>query len=227
MERSDYAAAIVASKSALAVNNRDAISWLTMAEANEKLGKQTDALKCYRELIYPKDWSSNVNTDPTTRMKYVLALTRSNIWPEAVAVYEQSVPWSIDMRGARIRERTFTSDRREFSRIEALSHLIIGSRNPSFGPALPGEKMKHLAAALKLQPRMGLAHYLYGIEMQRQMKFDSAQTALAKAVSLGDSELKMRARLKLKDVDRTVESIRFQANHRKAISKERASLGSH
>lgn len=179
-------------RKALAIQPQDAETWLLLADVCEKQGKQTAALNAYHELVYSnqKGWGSSINSHPTTRMKYVLALTRANRWQEAVAVYDMAITSSIQTNGRPMVEERFDPARRDLTRLQAVAHAILSSTGPSWGPPNTADQKKHLDAALKLHPEMPLIQYLHGRSLEKEGHKAEAAAAYQKAESRAGGDLK-------------------------------------
>ena len=181
----------------IALYSAEPFSWLYLAEAEEHLGKTNEELKAYRELIYPNGWGSSINSDPTTHMKYVLALLRNNNWEEAVKVYTKAMPEGARVFSFNISERGFDSGRREFKRMQGMAHLYLGSHSPGYRPDRPGEILGHLQEAIKLQPGLALAHYAYGRQLEEENRPVEAKAAFQRALRFGDGDLKSKIKIQM------------------------------
>ena len=189
----DYKALETQCQKGLGIDKLDAFSWTYLAEADEKLKKRADELAAYRALIYPQGWGSSINSDPTTHMKYVLALLRNNIWDEAVAVYNKALPVNTAVFSEPLSERRFDVNRREFARLQGMAQLYLGSHSPKFRADRKGEILSHLQAAIKAQPGLAIAYYAYGRQLEEENRTVEAKAAYQKAINLGSGELRARA----------------------------------
>jgi predicted Zn-dependent protease len=191
-----YARAESLLRQAITLDSTSAEAWLLLAEACEKQNKQTEALKAYHELVYSneKGWGSSINSHITTRMKYILALLRSNRWPEAVAVYEMVRKGdSQTNHGRTTLDAAFDPNRREITRLQAVAHLVLGTVEPSWGPPSKAEQKKHIEEAVRLQPNMPAAQYAYAQMLVKEGNYEAAKAAYGKAATHADGELKAKA----------------------------------
>lgn len=180
---------------AIVLNSTSAEAWLHLADVCEKQNKQTDALKAYHELVYSnqKGWGSSINSDMVTRMKYVLALLRSNKWQEAVAVYDLAMKTSIEVDGHPLVDSGFSPNRREISRLEEVAHVVLGTQSPTWGPPSKAEQKKHLEAAVRLQPNLPMVQFVYAQKLEKDGDFVAAKAAYQKAATHADGDLKVKA----------------------------------
>jgi tetratricopeptide (TPR) repeat protein len=200
MAQGRYAEAEGLFRKALGIFPQDAMALLRLAEVCERQDKQAEALRAYHELIYPQGWGSNINSDPTTYMRYVLALTRSGQWQEAVAVYEKAM------------QRVTQTDRKVYlylhfdpgvvdrSGLQAAAHYVLGTRYPTFGPADPAEQREHLGAAVRLRPRWALAQFAYGRALAEAGRLNEAKAAYSRAASLAGGDLKPQVQKALEEM---------------------------
>jgi tetratricopeptide (TPR) repeat protein len=201
MAKGDYREAEAVCLKAVAADKQDAESWLLLARASERLGKTDQALKAYRALVYAKGWGSNINSDPTTLMGYVLALSRASRWQEAAEIFDRA-----NLQAARGLRRPLVDmqmDSRRPNRpvLKAAAHYVLGTRRPTFGPADPTEQVSHLKAAVAAQPRWALARFAYGRALAKAGRVAEAKEAYTRAAADASGDLKQRIDRALATVD--------------------------
>ena len=195
---------------------------LSLAEVCERLGKQREAIAVYRDLVTDKPHSFNsITADPTTHMKFVLALARDHQWAEAANDYNKMM----DRQARHDEESTrfqrshmspedaahyveryvpeplysirFDPEQPNFVDLQAAAHYLLGIKNPSSG-GKPGEKEAHLKAAIKFRPRWALAHYTYGELLLTTSHGQEARQQFVLAAKLTDDpEMKKEASKKV------------------------------
>jgi tetratricopeptide (TPR) repeat protein len=178
LSKKEYAAAEVACREALAIDKQDAFAWIYFAYASEGQGKYNQALKAYRALVYSHGWGSSINSDPTTLMRYVLALSRSGgRWDEAVAVFDRAQKQADGGRGMKLVDAQFDSARPDWNGMKAVAHYVLGTRSPRHEPADPAEQLKHLEAAVRLKPSWAAAETAYGRALEKAGRREDAKAA--------------------------------------------------
>ena len=214
--KGQYAQAEGIFRQVLQLQGHDARTWLLLADVYERQGKEAKALEAYRTLLYPVNWGSSISSDVTTRMRYVLALCRSNRYEEAAQVFDKAMNATVlENIADALREQIaqthdamtqedaveahsllplrFDPASPDKRLLQAAAHYVLGTKQPSFGPPGAGEQMKHLQAAVRLAPQWGQAHSALSDALQRQGQTQAAQTAQKRALALGDhSSLKER-----------------------------------
>jgi tetratricopeptide (TPR) repeat protein len=169
---------------ALAIVKEDPISWLTLADASEQLGKNAQALKAYQALVYSQGWSSSINSDPTTLMRYVLALSRTGgRWDEAVAVFNKMQKNASGEGGVGKIDVEFDARRPDWTRMKAVAHYMLGTRSPHHAHADPGEQLKHLETATRLRPKWSAVQTAYGQALEKAGRTAEAKAAFRRAAS--------------------------------------------
>lgn len=207
MDRRDWAAAEAASHRAVALASEDALGWLLLPRAREKQGKHAQARAAYRKLVYSDahGWSSSINTDPTTLMRYVLALSRTGAkgFKEAAAVYERArrQPTFASSRDG-TDELDFDPSRADWPTLKAAAHPVLGMRGPRHGPPDPAEQREHLEAAVRLRPGSALAQLAYGRALRKAGRIADARTAHRRAAAHADAALAPKVQAALRKLDR-------------------------
>jgi len=196
---------------------------IPLAEVYERLGKPREAITVYRDLVaYKPHFSSSIASDPTTHMKFVLALARDHQWAEAANVYnkmmdrqarhdDESTGFHRSLmspeEAARYVDRympeplysvRFDPDQPNLVDLQAAAHYLLGVKEPHWGGKL-GEKEAHLKAAIKFRPQWALAHYTYGellLTMPQHGAEARQQFALAAKLT-DDPEMKKEASKKV------------------------------
>ncbi len=183
-------------RKALAIYPHDAAALLHLAGACEREGKYGEAIKAYREVVYSNatGWGGSMNSDPTTRMRYVLALLRNGNTEEAVTVYGMANRDVIRIDHKPLLEVTIDPDHPDMALLEGAAHLVLGTRSPTFGPPVAAEQLAHLKAAMSLQPRWALAQFRCGQALEKAGQPAAARTAYRKAMALADGDLKEQAK---------------------------------
>jgi len=196
---------------------------IPLAEVYERLGKPREAITVYRDLVaYKPHFSSSIASDPTTHMKFVLALARDHQWAEAANVYnkmmdrqarhdDESTGFHRSLmspeEAARYVDRympeplysvRFDPDQPNLVDLQAAAYYLLGVKEPHWGGKL-GEKEAHLKAAIKFRPQWALAHYTYGellLTMPQHGAEARQQFALAAKLT-DDPEMKKEASKKV------------------------------
>ncbi len=166
---------------AIKIYAEDPFSWLLLADAYERQGKYSKALEAYHTLVYSDGWGGSVGSDPTIHMRFVLALCRSNQYPEAAAVFNEtmddsargSIPDEVMVNAKQIGgdaalapyiekysllPMRFDANDPDKRLLQAAAHYVLGTKQPSFASPGAGEQMRHLQAAIRLAPKWGQAH---------------------------------------------------------------------
>ena len=84
--------------------------------------------------------------------------------------------------------------------MQAMAHLFLGHFVPSFQLWRKGKSLSHLQEAVKLQPRLAVAHFAYASELQEEHKVSQAKSFYQKGIALGSGDLKERAQKEVKQL---------------------------
>jgi len=186
---------------ALVVYPHSPESLLGLADACAGKGKQAEALKAYQALIYARGWGSSINSDPTTSMRYVLALSRIGRWQEALDVYDKANQRTLSGTGKPIAPVSFTRGTPSWTELKAAAHLALGMRRPSYGPADLRAQLAHLETAARPQPNWAAAQFAYGQALEKAGRVKEAKSAYEKALTRADPKLKGRAEGELRKLN--------------------------
>lgn len=235
MKRERYADAERLFRKLIALDETDGRIWFALADVCERQNKPQQALAAYRQLIYPKSWSDNVSSDVTTRMRYVLALSGSNQYAEAVQVFNEAMNATAqeDMSDtlreevARTRDAVthdaavsahsllpmrFDPNAPDKRLLQAAAHFVLGSKRPSFTVIGADEQMKHLQAAVRLAPQWGRVYSALADALIRQGDHQAAQVAQARALALGDHSSNQEDLYRVLDKSAREHMLRFHPN---------------
>lgn len=159
-------------------------AWLALADLYERQGRLTDAANAYHELIYPVKAGSSIGSDPTTQMRYAIVLTQTNHWPEAVQVYEQALGRVKQSGRFPLIDVHFQPNVAEKTKLQALAHLVLGFKRPTYAQLEPNERLTHFTLAVQLEPKMALTQYYYGFGLEGVGHYAEAKAAYQRAASL-------------------------------------------
>ena len=175
--------------------DHDSKAWLLLAQIYDRHNRKVEAVKAYHTLVYSDEqgWGGSISTDPNTHLRYVLALLRNRQWPEAVDVYTKTMQMTLHTDGHALFDRQFDPQLPDFLRLEAVTQLGLGITLQLDGTLNEQDQIKHLKAAVGLEPRWALAQYSYGKALQEAHRYTEAQAAYANAINLDDSEIKTKA----------------------------------
>jgi tetratricopeptide (TPR) repeat protein len=198
---------------ALALDH-DSEALLRLAQIYDRHDRRTEAVQAYHTLIYSNEyrWSS-ISTDPNTHLRCVLALLRDGQWPQAVDIYNKAMNLTLLVDGQPIFEQQFDPESPDFFRLEAVAHVGLGITSQLCGPQDKPEQLKHLKAAVGLEPRWALAQYSYGKALAEAGRSAEAQTAYATAAKLGDNQMKSKVAEASRRLTMRQKVSRLPANH--------------
>jgi len=235
MKQKRYADAEQLFRKLIALDDEDGRYWLALADVCERQNKPQQALAAYRKLIYPQNWSDNVSSDVTTRMRYVLALCGINQYTEAVQVFNAAMNAMAieDMSDAGRQQVAQTRDAMTHDAavsahsllpmrfdpndpdkrlLQAAAHFVLGTKRPSFVEPGKGEMMKHLQAAVRLAPQWGRVYSALADALIRQGNHQAAQVAQARALALGDHSSNQEDLYRVLDKSAREHMLRFHPN---------------
>lgn len=184
MEQKHYSQAENLFRKALALDNAESEAWLLLADVYERQGKLEEALPAYHRIIYGQGGS--IGSDPVTRMRYVLALVRSNRYADAVQVYDKARYDASGSDDAALFPLRFATNNPEESRLQAAAHYVMGLKHPLHCGATPKELRQHLEAAIRLAPDWSKPHAAIAKMLERSWHVQAAEVEYAKARQLGE-----------------------------------------
>ena len=209
MAQKKYAQAEQAFRQALAIQPEDATSWLLLGETCDQEGKSMQAAEAYRQLVEAQNWGSNINSDPTTYMRYALTLCRSNDDAKAAQVFHKAMAKA---GGRPLLDSSLDIDTTDRNQLQAAAHLILGTRQPSYGPASPDEQIAHLQAAARLMPRWGRVQSALADALQQRGRKQEAQTAQSRALARGDHNSLQERILRQQDENMRLHQLHYHPN---------------
>ncbi len=187
------AAAIELCNKIIAVDEFEPYGYLYLAQALYNQGKFKDSIKAYEALVYSKNWSSSINKDPTTLLKYSLALAEDKRWVDAVTVYKRVFPDGASIQGIPLLNTNFDPQMPNYKNLEGVCNAVLGVRHPSFEPPPPGEQELRLKQAVKQNPESGTAHYFLAKELLKNGKSEESKAAFSLAEKYGDEDIKVES----------------------------------
>ena len=218
------------------IDPQDGSTWHLLADLYEREGKHTKALQAYRSLVYPQNWNSSIGTDPTFRMRFVLALCRSNAYPEAVQVFNKTMDESAryNTPGAVIEKAKLTGDNSEVVQyieerslvplrfdpdapdeihLQAAAHYVLGIKQPTYEVASREEQLAHLQKAARLAPQWGIVQSALSDALKRQGRTQAAIAAQKRALALGDYSSDLERGKRATDENQRKHQLRYHPDH--------------
>ena len=163
-----------------------------LAETLEREGKDQEAIKVYRYLLYPKQgWGTSLEVDPILRMHFALLLAGDGQWAEAVAVYENTIGHVSYGSFFPALDVHFSPAVPQAALFQAMAHLAMGV---TYNGRLEHEQaLAEYTSAVNVQPSLALAYYYYGQGFSRLGRKAEAKTAFQVAIGLDDGGIKQAA----------------------------------
>ena len=187
LDQKRYPEAETLFRKAVAIQPENSAARLLLAEVCERQGKLEEALEAYHALVYAPDaMGDSIALDPTTRMRYVLALVRSNRYTEAVAVYDLARKQAVSAREESLLPLRFDANNPDENRLQAAAHYVMGVKRPEHRENTLGELRQHLEAAIRLAPDWGKPYAELGKMLERRNHFVEAEGYYTKARNLGE-----------------------------------------
>ena len=140
-----------------------------MAEACVLKGQDAAAIEWYRKVIYPPPGKYIAQTDPVQLMRYAIVLNRTGQREEAATIYHRALQYLPRDReylpkGVAPLDITFSTPGYDPRRFEAAARVALAITLLFFSDR---EALAQIDAALRLQPRLGIAHYYRGDLLSR------------------------------------------------------------
>ncbi len=158
---------------------------------------------------------TSLAADPTVECEYALVLLKLGYWDTACEVWDQAMRDTIDVpdrirRGSfpqhdgsqviayqdthpRLSEERFAPNNLRKKEMEALCHWVITAYRLSSRGITAAEKLAHLEAAVKANPKLPEAQCAYGEALVHKRRYAEARPALLLARKYGSEDIKKQA----------------------------------
>ena len=187
---------------------------LLLADVSERQGKLEQALQAYYTLVYSQDGGSSIGTDPVTRMRYVLALVRSNRYEDAVQVYDLARQQADISRDEVLFPLRFDANTPDENHLQAAAHYVMGIEPPLHRENVPGELRQHLDAAIRLAPDWGKPHAALGKMLEWHRHVQEAEVEYTKSRNLGEPVESYKQKYARIEADMLRKSYELHPEHR-------------
>ena len=169
-----------------------------LAQTLEREGKDEQAIRVYRYLLYPKQgWGTSMEGDSILRMHFALLLVKGGQWAEAVSVYENTIGGVSLGPSFPALDVHFSSAVSQPALLQGMAHLVMGI---TYSNRLEHpQALTEYGAARDAQPNLALADYYYGRGLLRLGRRVEAKAAFKEASSLGQNDVKTAAEQALTD----------------------------
>ncbi len=195
------------------LDDHDPYARTSFARCLSRLGKWRESAAVFKHLL--ADRSSIPAKEAIVGCEYALVLLKLGYWDTACEAWDQamrdtvSVPDEMRNRAdnsgstaeliayqnthRRLSEERFAPYNLRKKEMEALCEWILGTQRPSWEELFAAEKLAHLQAAVKANPKLPEAQYAYGKMLVDQRHFAEAKLALKVAFDRGNPLLKKEA----------------------------------
>ena len=203
----NYAEAENDFKNAKALMNWNLYADRGLAEVYVSEGRYEEASQLYRALLTPNPHVvSTATQEVRTHMGFAIALSQAGRWPEAVAVYENILPKTINGGEAPKINLHFDPLNPMPAQLQALAHVAIGAEY--LGNGARGNAFDEFGKALRTDPTSPFANYYYGYgwrsldpaDKARVLNAPQAKAALLRAEKMGSANVKAAAAKALKEM---------------------------
>ena len=200
LKKGEKAKAIALLLQALKIDANQAPASLLLADIYIKDNRPADVLAILKPVIYaPYGMGSSADTTVEWHMKYILALLDMRRWEEAATLYEKIIGYGPEGRAGNLRcdipgyasgqhslpDVHFSPDYADEPGLRAQAHLLLGTRQPTFGLATWDNKitlpylLDHLKQALKSSRNSLDAQFLIAVVLGRMERYEEARKAFA------------------------------------------------
>ncbi len=205
-------------KKAMQLDPDDVFAMWAYARLLSRQGRYKESAALFKKVMaYGNDaHGSQIARDITTGCEYALVLLKLSYWDTACEVWEQtmrytvSVPEQMIERASRVThdwseviayqnthrrlcEERFAPNNLRKKEMEALCQYLLGTQNPSWDHIPQEEKLAHLEAAVKANPKLPEAQLAYGDSLYGARRLPEAKAAFLVAHRIGNDAVKFRA----------------------------------
>lgn len=160
-----------------------------MAEAYALKGQNAKAVEWYRKVIYPPLNQYISQTNSVDLMRYAIVLNRTHQRQEAVSIYNRAMQY-LPLNAPQYKDNApiniaFPTPQYDARLFEAAARVALAVTQLSFDPTSK-EALAQLDEAIRLQPRLGIAHFYRADILSRDPeKAAEAVTEFSKALRFG------------------------------------------